>query len=760
MNQDGIALPNKINSQLNCNVRVGRSIRNLMFTKRQMTAPSALASWVAAVVALFVAVSAFDREAEAQDGSASSGAFTFVAFDTTLTQIEDIEAAQLAAKMVFSNTGDGSIFLGEYSDHAEEPRSFESPDEAQIAVDGIIERLVANVGTESRPANLSEVMERYSTFIGQLPEVAGGRMFVLSAGGFTFHETTGVAGLTDVAADLSSQRVEVRTISLATTPGSDREVLAAISDAGGGRSYDLGFLEGVIEFIDDQLNVLLHATLRIEEVAAAGESITVDVPPHSSYLVAGFAFEDPATNNVIVQPNGQEIGDSVGSVSVISISGMKFFTVRNPQPGVWNLESTGGSGSITFFSDVVNQLSVVMPDQAPFPTGETFVLTAEARSGELPLIDTSALIDAIVTGPEGSEIKYELNDRGADGDVFSEDGVFSTTIGPLEIVGVSNVQLKMRWPNLTATIDGVGSFAIEPFPTIEISSAVGDEPISEGEKTHLATVDLKLGEFPFLADSDHVQVSMINAGDDSAVDIELKPTEVVEGKIYQLNVLAELTEPGEYELDATLESTHLERGFVAVAETRTQTIEIAVPTPVLTYALFGVAGFFAFVLFLMLVRALLQQNPFGYLYRLDSNGERELVANFAEYRRSPWDWLINKPIVPAAALPGVPLLGGRFVFSSRGVAFRYRPESDGLLRMTIRGEALQTGKNMIADNEEFQIGAETFVFDRAMSEDDVRVSDRIQSVRHQRNAELESFALDPMTWDAPPSARPTRRIGR
>ncbi|MYA60498.1 MAG: hypothetical protein F4X40_08110 [Chloroflexi bacterium] len=722
-----------------------------------MATRAALVSWVTAALVLLVAAPGWERGAEAQDGGA---AFTFVAFDTTLNQIEDIEAAQLAAKMVFSNTGEGSIFLGEYSDHAEEPRSFESADEAQVSVDEIIERLESNIGREPYAANLSEMMERYSSFIEQLPDVAGGRLFVLSAGGFTVHESTGVAGLTDVAADLALQRVEVRTISLATTPGADREALAAISDADGGRSYDLGFLEGVIEFIDDQLNVLLHATLRVEDASAAGESITVDIPPHSSYLVAGFAFEDSATSNVIVQPNGQVIGDSVGSVSVISISGMKFYTVRNPQPGVWKLESSGGSGAITFFSDVINQLGVVMPDQAPFPTGETFVLTAEARAGELPLIDTSAIIDAIVKGPDGSEHSYELNDRGADGDVFSEDGIFSTTIGPLEIVGVSNVQLIMRWPNLTATIEGGGSFAIEPFPTIEINSAVADAPITEGEKTHLATVDLILGEFPFLAESEHVTVSMIQADDGSEVDIELKPTEVVDGKIYQLNVFAALVEPGDYEFDAILRSSHLEREFVAVATTRTESIEIAVPTPVMTYVLYGIAGFFAFVFLVLLIRAILQHNPFGYLYRLDSSGERELVANFAEYRRSPWDWLMNKSIVPAAALPGVPLLGGRFVFSTRGIAFRYRPDSDGLLRMTIRGEALQTGKNMIADNEEFQIAGETFVFDRARTEEEVRVSDRIRSVQQERNAELESFALDPMTWDAPSSARPTRRVGR
>ena len=142
---------------------------------------------------------------------------------------------------------------------------------------------------------------------------------------------------------------------------------------------------------------------------------------------------------------------------------------------------------------------------------------------------------------------------------------------------------------------------------------------------------------------------MVQAADGTAVDFELEPTEIVDDKIYQLRVLAALTMPGDYELNATLRSTHVEREFESVAEEKSQSIEIAVPTPIIVYAAFGIGAFFVFVFLLMFIRALLQSNPFGYLYRLDSNGERELVADFARYRRSPWDWLVNKPMVPAAA---------------------------------------------------------------------------------------------------------------
>ena len=108
-------------------------------------------------------------------------------------------------------------------------------------------------------------------------------------------------------------------------------------------------------------------------------------------------------------------------------------------------------------------------------------------------------------------------------------------------------------------IDGAGVIVVEPFPTIEITWAVTDEPVAEATRTQLATVDLRLGEFPFLAEQDAITVSLVNPEDGSAVDLEFEPTEVVDGKVYQLNVFGSMDTAAEYELSASLSSTHLGR---------------------------------------------------------------------------------------------------------------------------------------------------------------------------------------------------------
>ena len=401
------------------------------------------------------------------------------------------------------------------------------------------------------------MFETYALFVEGLGDQMKGRLVILSAGGFTYHESVGVDGLSNVAADLAARGVEVSTVSLATTPAVDRDVLGAISSAGGGIPYDLGFSDGVLEFVNNELKVQLTASVQTDDLASGGAAVDVPVPPHSSYLVAGFLYEDPESSHVIVEPNGQEITGSVGSVSALSISGIRFFTVRNPQPGTWALRSSGSSGSLTILSDVVNDLNIAMPSQAPFPTGEPFVIVAEARIGELPLIDTSAIVEANVTVPDGTELTFGLNDIGEDGDVFAEDGVFSATIPAQEEGWIGEVRLSMHWFDIDATIDGAGVIVVEPFPTIEITLAATDEPVAEATRTQLATVDLRLGDFPFLAEQDGITVSMVNTEDGSAVDLEFEPTEVVDEKVYQLLVFGSLTLPAEYELNASLSSIAL-----------------------------------------------------------------------------------------------------------------------------------------------------------------------------------------------------------
>ena len=86
--------------------------------------------WISAVTIVVIALCVIAAnptvpEAQAQGLRSPSDGLTFVAFDTTLTQTEDIEAAQLAANLVVTNAERGLILIGGYGEHAEEAQSFD-----------------------------------------------------------------------------------------------------------------------------------------------------------------------------------------------------------------------------------------------------------------------------------------------------------------------------------------------------------------------------------------------------------------------------------------------------------------------------------------------------------------------------------------------------------------------------------------------------------------------------------------------------------
>ena len=314
-------------------------------------------------MALVVLMATSDEQATSAQEDTEG--LTFVAFDTSLTEVQDIEAAQFAANLVLSNADGSRIYIGEYDDEVREPRQFSSPDEAKIAVNEIVDRLRSEAGEAASQsdivADIAAMLGNYSAFMQQLDGVTDGRFFVLSAGRFS-SVSQGFA-IPDMT--------QVNTVSLVTTPAADRDVLASISDSGGGIPYDLGFLDGVIEFINFELETQLEVSLETN-ASAESEQVSVDVPPHTSYLVAGFTFEGSEISNVIEQPNGQIISGAVGSVVEFSHAGFQFYAVRNPEPGVWRLLSSGGSGPLTIFSKVVNRVNLVMPVPAPFPAANRF----------------------------------------------------------------------------------------------------------------------------------------------------------------------------------------------------------------------------------------------------------------------------------------------------------------------------------------------------------------------------------------------------
>ena len=68
--------------------------------------------------------------------------------------------------------------------------------------------------------------------------------------------------------------------------------------------------------------------------------------------------------------------------------------------------------NLTFYSDVLNDLSIAIPELAPFEIGKPILLTADARSGELPLIDASATVVAFRHRPRRRKVDVRIERPG------------------------------------------------------------------------------------------------------------------------------------------------------------------------------------------------------------------------------------------------------------------------------------------------------------------------------------------------------------
>ena len=154
---------------------------------------------------------------------------------------------------------------------------------------------------------------------------------------------------------------------------------------------------------------------------------------------------------------------------------------------------------------------------------------------------------------------------------------------------------------------------------------------------------------------------------------------------------------------------------------------------------------------------LLRTTPTGFIYKVDLDSPQELVVDFSETQFAVLDFVFRSNVVPAVALAALPLRGGHFVFGRGGVSFRYNPERDGDVRMTIDGEPVVAGRNELSDGSEMTVAGVTYRFSVDKLMGDIRVSTLLRPEDTDEHDELSRFTNDPMTFDAPSSIRPTRR---
>ena len=714
-----------------------------------------------AVCASLLAVStAVQGATSAQERTVSDG-LTLIALDTTMTRVRDLEAAQMAATLVLSQTPKGLIAVGEYGESPDDPRTFSTTDEAQQEVRNVIRRMREAIDSpaEGDPATaaFTTMLTRYASYMQQINAPPGSRLVLLSAGSFADPDNTTPATVAVLADGFTSGGILIDGVSLATTPAPDRAVIETVANETGGRYFDLGFNDGVLEFLNATLGVGLRETFRGEPQGSTPLASTIDVLPHSTTLVAGFVYESSEIAATLISPSGQRLTAGSTTVDVLSASGINVFTVLDPEPGQWGMESLGGSGSVLFVNEVLNPIVLGPPEMSPAPVGYEWTMRALSTADGAPHIDTTASLIAEVVGPGGATRIFQMYDDGMGNDRLANDGTYVADIEADDVPGIRDVKLRMSWPVTPAIVEGTSTYSLEVFPEATITATDAEFGMG-GEALTLATVDVTLDGGPFPVDLESVQVSVTDGATGEPVAFDVQPSDGGGSPSSSYRIVADVLESATFDFAASLNLDYLEREFTYDIGVATVVAELDPPPEpnrlplvfagVLVVALAAGAAVWWFVL---------RTTPTGFIYKVDLDSPQELVVDFSEAKFALLDSMFRSNVVPAASLAALPLRGGQFVFGRSGISFRYNPERDGDVRMTIDGEPVVAGRNDVINGSELTVAGVTYRFSVDKLMGDIRVSTLLRPEDTDEHDELSRFTNDPMTFDAPSSIRPTRR---
>ena len=714
---------------------------------------------LASIAAFALVAPGLPEVANAQERTVSDG-LTMIALDTTMSRLRDLEAAHMAATLVLSQTPRGLIAVGEYGESPDDPRTFSTTEEALQEVRTVISRMrdaiESTENPEAPPAGLSTMLTRYASYMEQINAPAGSKLVLLSAGSFADPENTTPATVAVLADGFSSGGILVDGVSLATTPAPDRAIIERIANETGGHYFDLGFNDGVLEFLNATLGVGLRETFRGEPQGRTPLVSTIDVLPHSTNLVAGFVYEGEEITTTLISPSGQRLTAGSTTVDVLSASGIHVFTVLDPEPGQWSMESIGGSGAVLFVSEILNPIVLGPPEMTVAPVGRPWTMYAVATADGHAHVDTTASLVAEVIGPGGTSI-YQMYDDGMGNDQLANDGTYAADIEIEDVPGVRDVNLRMSWPVTPAIVVGTSMYSLEHFPVASLTATPAEFGMG-GTDLMLATVEVWLDGEPFPVDVRAIDISVLDGSTGEPIEFKVGPAGDQTEPASSYLISADVIESTTFDIAAFLNMEFAGRDVAYDAGAATVVAELDPPPPpnqfpyvlaiavVVVIAAVGAAWWF-----------LLRVKPSGFIYKLDMDSPQELVVNFGETKFAPLDAILKSNVVPAAALTGLPLRGGHFVFGRNTVYFRFNPERDGDIRLNINGAPAAAGRNEIANGSEMTVAGVTYKYSEEQLAGQIRVSTLLRPEDAEEHDELSRFTNDPMTFDAPSSIRPTRR---
>jgi len=256
----------------------------------------------------------------------------------------------------------------------------------------------------------------------------------------------------DVLPTVIQNNITVYTIGFG---GVDDNLMSNIATQTGGQylkapsSQDLQDLYTTIAGKLTQKETIIKETISLNP--GDTKKIPIPVDPSLTRVLFFFEWSDPNQQfDVILEdPNSNLIDSNTCFGSCIYTMGQTYiyYDIENPTPGIWNLivtSQSGGEGSAGARTEKPSlnlEIAFTKPLYAPGEDIVAFVTITDAKTGQ---VIKGAVVDGIITLPNGIEEAVKFTDDGSNGDKIANDGVYTLVYNNTTIEGIYTLTVKAQ----------------------------------------------------------------------------------------------------------------------------------------------------------------------------------------------------------------------------------------------------------------------------------------------------------------------------
>ncbi|MDA1280679.1 MAG: hypothetical protein O3B95_11700 [Chloroflexi bacterium] len=653
-----------------------------------MRRPSLIA--LIAVTILFVGASLPVRAA---DPVGENGVMVVLIDEGASPVQRDLDAAETVALTIARGTTAGTVAAASYGTGLNDFVTAKTGPEVTRLVDDLITSVRALDIGPARSDQFAALTDAFA-FLSRADAETGSRVAFITSGRILGESENTRERLRNVADLFAAEGWAIDVIVLPSTEPVLRELMNGLAANSGGAFYDTGSSDGFSSVFEHYARLSLVGSMDVELHENSASVVTLDIAPHTTRFSTVFVRQHENVDVAVFSPNGTRAATEMANVDIRETPSAVIVRINSPVPGKWTLQAIGSASKLVAKVDIDFPLVLKLIEQPPLPVGETAIIEAAAFNGESPQLMSGAVLEATISKASGTTEVVALNDRGADGDAFASDGIYSVRLSAPKSQGINDVSLKLSWTDYAAVVRSNTAFRSESFPTLSLVQ-VSDVDTTIGKYATVARVQVRVGDYPFLASPSDLTAVLI--GDGGKVDARIIPVDEPEpGKAWEFDIAAIVPESGAYEVLVTLESTFEGRSYTRIAPAATtNAIVVKEPLRIIGLPVWAIEaiGVILLVIAGFSLWVLRKTSPYGFVV----DDEDRIVVDFANLKRSLRRKLLFRNIVNASEMPVLPFAGGSFKFTRTGVKLIHkRAVGDPSMRVDSRpvGPETELTKNV------------------------------------------------------------------